>query len=105
MVESVRLRRLRWRLRGAWQWPTFVVLTVVDAVLLVRLPFQGEGADLFGALIVAGFFNVLAVALLAPLGGMLLRRRRRDLPFMIARDYAGDGAARGRVRRAAGRAA
>jgi hypothetical protein len=89
MVESVRLRRLRWRLRGAWAWPTFLALTVVDAVLLVRLPFQGTGADLFGALIVAGFFNVLTLALLAPLGGYLLRRRRRDLPFLIARDYAG----------------
>lgn len=89
MVESVRLRRLRWRLRGAWQWPTFFVLTVVDAVLLVRLPFQGEGIDLFGALIAAGFINVLTLVLLAPLGGALLRHRRRDLPFLIARDYAG----------------
>ncbi len=89
MVESVRLRRLRWRLRGAWQWPTFAALTVADAVLLVRLPFQGEGIDVAGALIAAGFINVLALALLAPLGGLLLRRRRRDLPFLIARDYAG----------------
>ena len=89
MVESVRLRRLRWRLRGAWQWPTFAALTVADAVLLALLPFQGEGADAFGALIAAGFFNVLTVALLAPFGGLLLRRRRRDLPFAIARDYAG----------------
>ena len=89
MVESVRLRRLRWRLRGAWQWPTFVVLTLADAVLLALLPFQGEGADAFGALIGAGFLNVLAIALLAPLGGLLLRRRRRDLPLAIARDYAG----------------
>src|SRR4051812_17810009 len=42
MVESVRWRRLRWRLRGAWQWPAFAVLTVVDALLVARLPFQGE---------------------------------------------------------------
>jgi len=89
MVESVRWRRLRWRLRGAWQWPAFVVLTVVDAVLVSRLPFQGEGTDAIGGVLVAGFFNLLAVALLAPLCGLLLRRRRRDLPFMIARDYAG----------------
>jgi hypothetical protein len=89
MVESVRWRRLRWRLRGAWQWPAFVVLTVVDAVLVSRLPFQGEGTDAMGAFLVAGFFNLLAVALLAPVFGMLLRRRRRDLPALIARDYAG----------------
>jgi hypothetical protein len=89
MVESVRWRRLRWRLRGAWQWPAFVVLTAVDAVLIARLPFQGEGTDAIGAALVATFFNLLAVALVAPLFGLLLRRRRRDLPFMIARDYAG----------------
>ncbi len=89
MVESVRWRRLRWRLRGAWQWPAFLVLTIVDAILVARLPFQGEGADAIGAFLVAGFFNLLAVALLAPAFGWLLRRRRRDLPFMIARDYAG----------------
>jgi len=89
MVESVRWRRLRWRLRGAWQWPAFIVLTVVDAVIVARLPFQGEGTDVMGAFLVAGFFNLLAVALLAPAFGWLLRKRRRDLPFMIARDYAG----------------
>src|SRR5262245_26357900 len=58
MVESVTWRRLRWRLRGAWQWPTFVVLTVVDTILVARLPFQGEGADAMGALLVAGIFNL-----------------------------------------------
>jgi hypothetical protein len=89
MVESVRWRRLRWRLRGAWQWPAFIVLTAVDAVLVARLPFQGEGTDAMGAFLVAGFFNLLAVALLAPVFGWLLRKRRRDLPFLIARDYAG----------------
>jgi hypothetical protein len=89
MVESVRWRRLRWRLRGAWQWPAFVVLTAVDAVLIARLPFQGEGTDAIGATLVAGFFNLLAVALIAPFVGLLVRRRRRDLPFLIARDYAG----------------
>jgi hypothetical protein len=89
MVESVMWRRLRWRLRGAWQWPAFAVLTAIDAVLVALLPFQGEGADALGALLVAGLFNVLAVALLAPVLGWLVRRRRRDLPVMIARDYAG----------------
>src|SRR4051794_8213121 len=91
MVESIRWRRLRWRLRGAWQWPAFALLTVVDAVLAARLPFQGEGADAFGAVLFAGFANLFAVALVAPLAGFLLRRRRRDLPAFIARDYAGTG--------------
>src|SRR4051794_29390157 len=89
MVESVRWRRLRWRLRGAWQWPAFAVLTVVDALLVARLPFAGEGADALGAVLFAGFVNLLAVALVAPLAGFVLRRRRRDLPWFVARDYAG----------------
>src|SRR5436305_1485730 len=89
MVESVWWPRLRWRMRGAWQWPAFAVLTAVDAVLIARLPFRGDGADALGAVLLAGFFNLLVVAVLAPLGGLLLRTRRRDLPSVVARDYAG----------------
>ena len=90
MVESVFWPRLRWRMRGAWQWPAFVVLTAVDALLVARLPFQGDGPDAIGAVLVAGFANLLAVAVAAPLLGALVRRWwRPDLPRMIARDYAG----------------
>ncbi len=90
MVESVFWPRLRWRMRGAWQWPAFAALTVVDALLVARLPFHGDGPDAIGALLLAGFFNLLAVAVAAPLLGALVRRLwRPDLPRMIARDYAG----------------
>src|SRR6201991_105331 len=89
MVESLNWRRVRWRFRGAWQWPAFAALTVFDAVLAARLPFAGEGADVIGAVLFAGFVNLLAVAVVAPFAGMALRRRRRDLPALIARDYAG----------------
>jgi hypothetical protein len=89
MVESVFWPRLRWRMRGAWQWPAFGVLTAADAVLLARLPFRGDGADALGAVLLAGFFNLLVVGVAAPLCGLLLRRVRRDLPFVVARDYAG----------------
>ena len=89
MVETVRWRRLRWRLRGAWQWPTFALLTVLDALLVAWLPFQGEGGDAVGAVLIVGFFNLLTVAVVAPFLGMALRRRRPDLPLLIARDYAG----------------
>ncbi len=89
MVESVWWPRLRWRMRGAWQWPAFAVLTAVDALLIARLPFRGDGADAWGALLLAGFFNLIVVAVAAPLLGVLVRRRRRDLPGVVARDYAG----------------
>jgi hypothetical protein len=91
MVESVWRQRLRWRLRGAWQWPAFAALTVVDAALAAWLPWTGEGADAIGAFLFAAFVNLIAIAVLAPFRGMALRRRRRDLPFMIARDYAATG--------------
>src|SRR5215217_2408945 len=84
------LRRLRWRRRGAWQWPAFVLLTVIDAVLLTELPFYGDGpGGLFPGLLVAGFINLFVVAIVAPLAAVLLRRRRPDLPRIVARDYSG----------------
>ena len=91
-MERVWHRRLRWRLRGAWQWPAFVVLTAVDGVLLAVLPFTGDGSTLVAGILIAGFMNLFAVAVLAPVGGRALRRRRPDLPRLIARDYAGTAA-------------
>jgi hypothetical protein len=67
------------------------VLMVLDVVLITRLPFYGDGPDALGAILLAGLFNLLAVGLFAPLVGLLVRRRRRDLPFVVARDYAGTG--------------
>jgi hypothetical protein len=91
-VERVWPRRLRWRLRGAWQWPAFVVLTLVDGVLLAKLPPWRDGPPgVFPGVLLAAFFNLLAVAVVAPFVGMLLRRRRPDLPRFIASDYAGTG--------------
>ena len=89
-VERVWPRRLRWRLAGAWMWPAFAVLTVADAVVLALLPFYGSGPGGFvPALLLAGFLNLIAVAVLAPLCGRLVRRRRPDLPRLVAADYAG----------------
>lgn len=82
-------RRLRWRLRGAWQWPTFVALTLADTVLLHQLPIAGDGPGWFPALLLATFFNLVAVAAVGPLLGLLVRRRRRDLPGVVATDYGG----------------
>lgn len=88
-MERIWTRRLRWRLRGAWLAPLLVVLTAADAVLLTRLPLAGEGPDLVGGLLLAAFLNLVAVAALAPLLGLALRRMRPDLPRIVARDRAG----------------
>ena len=88
-VERVWARRLRWRMRGAWQWPAFCALTLLDAVLLTRVPFYDEGPGTYlGGVLVAMFFNLLAVAVVGPLLGLRLRRLRPDLPRVIASDYA-----------------
>jgi hypothetical protein len=88
-AERVWIRRLRWRMRGAWQWPAFAVLTVVDAVLLVELPFYEDGpGSLVGGMLLAAFFNLLVVAVIGPLLGLWLRRRRPDLPRPVAADSA-----------------
>ena len=89
-VESVWWPRLRWRMRGAWQWPAFGLFTLLDAVLLTQLPFYGDDGPgaLFGGILVAGFANLLVVAVVGPLIGLRVRRRRPDLPKLIAADYA-----------------
>ncbi|HVE67838.1 MAG TPA: hypothetical protein VNB64_04585 [Solirubrobacteraceae bacterium] len=83
------LTRLRWRMRGAWMWPAFAAFTVLDGVLIHERPLAGDATGLVPALILASVFNLIAVAVLGRMGGWLLRRRRRDLPAVVAHDYAG----------------
>jgi len=94
MAERLWPTRLRWRLRGALLWPAFFTLLVVDALALVLLPPYGDDGpgDLAGAVLLAGFANLLVVAVLAPLAARVLRRARpswRALPSVIAVDRAG----------------
>jgi hypothetical protein len=90
MRERVWWTRLRWRLRGATMWPAFLVALVFDAVLLHWLPISGDVApDLFAAVLLAFFFNLVAVAVGAPLLGRLVRRRWPGLPKVVADDRAG----------------
>jgi hypothetical protein len=86
------LRRLRWRLRGAQLWPLFAIVTVLEMPLLHWLPLTGERTGLLAALLLAGCLNIIAVALVGGLGGVALRRRRPDLPKVVADNYAGTAA-------------
>jgi hypothetical protein len=82
--------RLRWRLKGALLWPLFWLLTLVDAVLLELLPIAGaDGPPVVGALLLALLFNIVAVAVFGRLGAWWLRRRRPDIPRVVADDRAG----------------
>jgi len=88
-MERVWSSRLRWRFRGATQWPAFALFVVGDGILLHLRPISGQGPDLFPALILSGVINLLVVAVAAPLAGRALRSRRRDLPLVVAGDVAG----------------
>lgn len=83
------MRRLRWRLAGALRWPLFAALTVVDAVLLMLRPIAGAGPSAVPALLLAMFFNLVAVAVLGRPAARLVRRRRPDLPPPVVEDRAG----------------
>lgn len=89
-VEPLWRSRLRWRWRGALLWPAFAVLTLVDALLLGVLPIAGDrGTPFVGALLLAMTFNLILVAVVAPLLAIWLRRRRPDLPKVVAQDMTG----------------
>ena len=82
--------RLRWRLRGAWMWPAFAGFTLFDGLLLHARPIAGDRIGVVPGLLLACLFNLVAVAVLAPMVGALVRRRwRPDLPRVVAHDYAG----------------
>jgi hypothetical protein len=88
--QSVWLARMRWRMRGAWLWPAFVLLTLAEGVLLDVLPIAGDGpGGVLPGVLLAGFANLILIAALSPLAGHRLRRRRPDLPRVVAQNYAG----------------
>jgi hypothetical protein len=89
-VETLWRARLRWRFRGALLWPAFIALTAFDAILLGFLPISGEGGTpLVPAALLAMFFNLVAVALVMPFVALWWRRRRPDLPKVVAQDQVG----------------
>ena len=92
--------RLRWRLRGAWQWPAFAALTLADGLILHLLPPTRTGVDLIPAVIIATFGNLVLVGAVAPLIARRLAARhpppgpeddrspRRQVMLDILRDRA-----------------
>lgn len=84
-----RLVRLRWRRAGAWLWPSFVAFTLADAVIGHSLPPAGSTESLTAAGLLGLVLNLLGVLFLSRPLGWGLRRIRRDLPGVVARDYGG----------------
>jgi hypothetical protein len=85
--ERLWLARARWRLRGAWQWPVFVVATLGGALLVHRLPFAGDGdLDVAAAFLICGFANLAIVAIIAPAVAAVWRRLRPQRADAAIRD-------------------
>src|SRR5947209_3174113 len=81
--------RARWRWRGAWLWPTFVACVLLDGVIADVRPFVGDRQSVPGGVLAGLILNILAVLLCSRAFGLLLRRRRRDMPVGVARNYGG----------------
>jgi hypothetical protein len=88
-MDSTPLVRLRWRLSGAWLWPSFFVLTLADAAIVHDLPLSGDTESLVGAWLLGAIFSLMAIAFLGGLLGRGVRRLRPDMPKAVARNYAG----------------
>ena len=88
-MEGVRLARLRWRLRGAWLWPTFLLLTAIDAGVGHLLPPAGESQSLASAWLVGLWAMLIGVIALSGVAGALIRRRQPGMPRSVARNYGG----------------
>jgi hypothetical protein len=86
MDDRVWTSRLRWRLRGARLWPAFALLTLLDGVLLHVNPIAGDSTAIVSGVLLAGFLNLIALVVIAPLLSRRLRGRR---PVEIADDRAG----------------
>ena len=73
--------------------------TLLDGVLLERLPFYDRGTGSFvGGLLLAGFVNLIAVAVLAPLAGLAAAPPAPRPAAVRGHRLRGHGAARGDLR-------
>jgi hypothetical protein len=70
------LRRLRWRLRGAWQWPAFVLLTLADGLILHALPPVAPGVRVIPGILLGAVGNLFLVAVAAPWLARRLQERQ-----------------------------
>lgn len=68
--------RVRWRLRGAWMWPTFIAVTLLDGLILHLLPPIGTGVDPIPAILIATFGNLVMIGAAAPWLARLTWNRR-----------------------------
>ncbi len=88
-MDLAPLVRMRWRLRGAWLWPSYVGLSLVDAAIVKALPLTGDSISLFGAWLFGLICTLVAIVVVSPVLALVVRRLRPDMPRVVARNYAG----------------
>jgi len=88
-MEAAWIARARWRWRGAWLWPTFVVTALLDGVIATTRPFVGARQSFAGGVLAGLVLNLLAVLFCSRVFGLALRRWRTDMPVGVARNYGG----------------
>jgi hypothetical protein len=88
-MDGAWLARWRWRTRGAWLWPTFILITVIDGLMVHARPLAGTSQTLVGGIVFALVVNLVAVVVLSWPLGVLVRRVRPDMPTVVARNYGG----------------
>jgi hypothetical protein len=82
--------RLRWRFRGAWTWPAFALLTLLDGILLWRLPPVDTGLNIVEGVLLATFGNLILIAAIAPWLANRLAARRHAPPTQAERELLKD---------------
>jgi hypothetical protein len=88
-MHSAWLARARWRRSGAWLWPTFVIAAILDGLIVHTWPLVGDGQTFYGGMLDGLILSLLGIILFTRPVAALIRRRRPDLPDVVARDYAG----------------
>jgi hypothetical protein len=68
--------RMRWRLRGAWMWPSFIAITLFDGFLMHELPPVREGVEVIPGILIATFGNLVLIGAVAPWLARRLWKRR-----------------------------
>lgn len=69
--------RLRWRFRGATQWPAFLVATLLDGLILYSLPpVAFHGLNPIDGMLMATFGNLILLGAAAPFLAKRMMRRR-----------------------------
>jgi Kef-type K+ transport system membrane component KefB len=88
-MDGAWLARARWRWRGAWLWPAFVITAVLDGAIARARPFAGDSQGFLGGMLAGLIINLVVVVCCSGVLAKMLRRRRTDVPVAVARNYGG----------------